>query len=41
MNAFGYENDLMVFSSNRPGGLGGYDLYYVGIDKISPIIIIN
>ena len=26
------ENDLMVFSSNRPGGQGGFDLYYVGID---------
>lgn len=21
-------NDIMVFTSNRPGGLGGYDLYY-------------
>ena len=26
-------NDLMIFSSNRPGGLGGFDLYYVGIPK--------
>ncbi|MFC2138550.1 hypothetical protein ACFLTE_10275 [Bacteroidota bacterium] len=25
------KNDLMIFSSNRDGGLGGYDLYYVGI----------
>jgi len=24
-------NDLMIFSSNRPGGKGGFDLYYVGI----------
>lgn len=24
---------MMVFSSNRPGGLGGFDLYFVGIDK--------
>ena len=24
-------NDLMIFSSNRVGGLGGFDLYYVGI----------
>ena len=24
----------MIFSSNRPGGQGGYDLYYVGIEKI-------
>ena len=26
-------NDLMIFSSNRPGGKGGFDLYYVGISK--------
>ena len=26
-----FENDLMVFSSDRPGGKGGYDLYYTGI----------
>lgn len=24
---------MMIFSSNRPGGKGGYDLYFVGIDK--------
>jgi len=29
-----YENDLMIFSSNRPGGKGGFDLYYVGIPKM-------
>ncbi len=34
-----FKNDLMVFSSNRDGGLGGFDLYYVGINKISPIQI--
>ncbi len=27
------KNDLMIFSSNRDGGLGGFDLYYVGIDE--------
>jgi hypothetical protein len=27
-------NDLMIFSSNREGGLGGFDLYYTGIDII-------
>ncbi len=27
------ENDMMIFSSNRPGGKGGFDLYYVGIDE--------
>lgn len=24
---------MMVFSSNRPGGLGGFDLYYVGVEN--------
>lgn len=28
-----FTNQLMIFSSNRPGGLGGFDLYYVGIPK--------
>jgi WD40-like Beta Propeller Repeat len=28
-----FTNDFMLFSSNRPGGLGGFDLYYVGIEK--------
>ena len=28
-----FTNDFMIFSSNRPGGKGGFDLYYVGIDK--------
>jgi hypothetical protein len=27
----GFSNNLMIFSSNRLGGKGGYDLYYVGI----------
>lgn len=27
-------NDLMIFSSNRPGGNGGFDLYYTGIKKM-------
>ncbi len=26
-----FVNDLMIFSSNRPGGMGGFDLYYVGL----------
>jgi hypothetical protein len=30
-----FENDFMIFSSNRPGGKGGYDLYYVGIRKMT------
>ena len=25
------DRDMMVFSSNRPGGQGGFDLYYVGV----------
>ncbi len=29
-----FDNDFMLFSSNRPGGLGGFDLYYVGIPDI-------
>jgi hypothetical protein len=30
-NIEGFTNNLMIFSSNRPGGKGGYDLYYAGI----------
>lgn len=30
----GYENDIMFFSSNRTGGKGGYDIYYVGISSV-------
>ncbi len=26
-----FNNDIMIFSSNQPGGMGGFDLYYVGI----------
>lgn len=29
-----FSNQVMIFSSNRPGGLGGFDLYFVGIPKI-------
>lgn len=29
-----FENDLMIFSSNREGGQGGFDLYYVGFEKL-------
>ena len=28
-----FENNMMIFSSNRPGGKGGFDLYYVGIRR--------
>jgi hypothetical protein len=28
-----FQNDMMIFSSNRPGGKGGYDLYYVGMPR--------
>ncbi len=28
-----FVNDMLIFSSNRPGGRGGFDLYYVGMDK--------
>ncbi|MCU0426321.1 MAG: hypothetical protein MUF71_11920 [Candidatus Kapabacteria bacterium] len=30
-NFYGFQNAFMIFSSNRPGGKGGFDLYYVGI----------
>jgi hypothetical protein len=30
-----FTNDLMILSSNRPGSLGGFDLYYVGIPKMT------
>ncbi len=29
-----FDNHLMIFSSNRPGGMGGFDLYYSGIPQI-------
>lgn len=28
-----FDNDMMIFSSNRPSGKGGFDLYYVGIQR--------
>ena len=28
----GYSNNFLLFSSDRPSGLGGYDLYFRGID---------
>jgi hypothetical protein len=27
-----FSNDLMIFSSDRPGGKGKYDLYFVGVE---------
>lgn len=29
-----FDNEFIIFSSNRPGGKGGYDLYYTGIPKV-------
>ena len=26
-----YDRDMLVFSSNRTGGKGGFDLYFVGM----------
>jgi hypothetical protein len=28
----GFTNSFLIFSSDRPGGKGGYDLYFTGID---------
>ena len=33
INYHDFENTLMIFSSDRPGGKGGFDLYYVGINQ--------
>jgi hypothetical protein len=35
VRTYNYEfaNNMMIFSSNRPGGKGGFDLYYVGIKR--------
>jgi hypothetical protein len=30
-----FTNDFMIFSSNRAGGKDGFDLYYVGISKMT------
>lgn len=32
-DAMEFSNRLMIFSSNRPGGMGGFDLYFVGVPK--------
>lgn len=29
----GFSNQFMIFSSNREGGAGGFDLYFAGIDR--------
>jgi hypothetical protein len=26
-----FTNNFMIFSSDRPGGKGGYDLYFIGL----------
>ena len=32
------KNDIMIFSSNRPGGKGGFDLYYIGIHETKSLL---
>jgi hypothetical protein len=36
--AFEFDNQLLIFSSDRPGGQGGYDLYYAGIDVMPKVV---
>lgn len=37
-----FTNFFLVFSSNRPGGLGGYDLWFAGVDiPVKPSIIMK
>jgi hypothetical protein len=38
---YGFTNDFMIFSSNRPTGKGGFDLYFVGINKMTDISTAN
>lgn len=30
---YNFSNRVMIYTSNRPGGLGGFDLYFVGIPE--------
>lgn len=34
LHYYDFDNNLMIFSSNRPGGMGGFDLYYTGIEQM-------
>jgi hypothetical protein len=36
--AFEFDNELLIFSSDRPCGKGGYDLYYAGIDVMPNLV---
>ncbi|TFG42234.1 MAG: hypothetical protein E4H43_03485 [Bacteroidia bacterium] len=37
----GFLNDMLIFSSNRPGGKGLFDLYYVGVTRRNGLLLLD